>query len=128
MKLFSKKQSTSISTSQECNHKWIDFPAFIRENHNTYDNTYTIQVIEPYVCIYCKQRKNETIWYEEGKCYDVINKINSIKKELSKHNFIKPSIVVEDMVKDFQNVDRDYLAWYDYLHNQGKRPDIKLKL
>ena len=109
-----------------CDHKWMDFPAYIESDYN--ERSYSIKVLEPYVCIFCKKRKNEIIAQERGECRNPKQKIKELEKQFESYDIVAPRIIVEDMVKDFQNVDRNYLAWYDYLHNKGERPNIELKL
>lgn len=51
------KNENLPSTPPPCKHKWKDFPWYI--DSALFDNTKLhIRIIEPYVCIYCKKRKD----------------------------------------------------------------------
>ena len=52
-----KKEEKSNNHTKTCNHKWKDFPWYIDSTWCT-DQTFNLTIIEPYVCIFCKERKN----------------------------------------------------------------------
>jgi len=111
-----------------CEHKWLDFPAYIQSSYDSDRRSYEVEVKEPYVCVFCKKRKDEVIARESGESKNPERRVEELIRKFESYDIIAPRLIVEDMVKDFQNVDRDYLAWYDYLHNKGERPNIELKL
>lgn len=96
----------------KCKHKYKDFPWYIEIEAHT-NNTYSVKIKEPYVCVICKNRidkelsRKTFIW--ERDCYDEIDNIKN-----TYGNRIKLSAEVEDMVNDFQLVDRHFLETYEY--------------
>ena len=127
---FNKKQRQELQkpVSEECQHKWMDFPAYIVFKADNSMQTYEVRIVEPYVCIHCKKRDNITLECRQGKTSNATGIMDEIVKEFEQYNFVKPKPVVEDMVTDFQKVDRNYLAWYDYLHGKAPKPDITLNI
>ena len=105
-----KKKAKKIT----CNHKWKDFSWYI-----AVEDTITkscVRVYEPYVCIHCKERKDEVIferWYTWNNERDA-----SIRALQNKYPQIKPIIEVNDEIADFQFVDRQYLAIAGVLQNK----------
>ena len=80
----------------------------------------TIKIYEPYVCVYCKERRDELlnrITLYEVKRKDLYAILNEIEKKYAA--IIKPRPIVEDMVKDEQLVDRQHLDIHDMLHAGG---------
>lgn len=126
---FNKKQETKQQeTSGTCQHQWVDFPAFVVFSANNGSREYDVRIVEPYVCVHCKKRDDVLLERRTGtNSINAVAAAEEIIKEFNKYSFIKPKPVVEDMVTDFQKVDRDYLAWYDYLHGEGPKPGIVLK-
>lgn len=92
--------------SKKCEHKWQDFPWYLEWGDNTVD------VIEPYVCIYCKERENKNLCH-----YTEVNNIRAFTEELREKfaGHIKYKEEVEDMVNDFKLIDINHLRWYHYL-------------
>lgn len=76
-----------------------------------------IAIIEPYVCIHCKERKNVCLL---RAAYDGVTEkeANHLfeENESEYKEYLKPRAVVEDMISDFQLVDRTYLELADSLH------------
>lgn len=129
---FKKKKDEVIEASVSCSHKWMDFPAYIdykwdykkdSEGHNFF-----VKIIEPYVCIHCKERMDKTLTHLAGYNSSPEKQVKEIMNEYKQYPFISPRAVVEDMVLDFQNVDTDYIAWYNYIHGKGPKPQIELQI
>ena len=104
---FSKKKNKPTV----CNHKWKDFPWYLHTHHRTeYDGekVYAVEVYEPYICVKCKERRNECLGgFESNSQKARDEKAKEIKETYP--DKIKGRLEVEDMVKDEQLVDRDYL-------------------
>ena len=98
-----------------CNHKWKDFSWYITVEDKVTRSC--VRVYEPYVCIHCKERRDEVIferWYTWDNERDA-----SIKALQKKYSQIKPIIEVNDEIADFQLVDREYLAIAGVLQNKN---------
>jgi hypothetical protein len=98
-------------------HKWRDFPAYIE-----YDN-YSVSIYEPYVCIYCGERKNvrleHIVWKGGVKPKELQEEIKRMEEQYK--DLIKPGAIVEDMVNDAILVDRETLKYWDQIHNIGEQ-------
>ena len=97
-----------------CNHKWKDFSWYIAIEDKGYKHY--VRVYEPYVCIHCKERKDELIF--ERNFYWITDRDSAIKNLQKKYPQIKPIIEVNDEIADFQYVDREYLAIAGVLQNK----------
>lgn len=124
-----------ITTKEKCNHKYQDFPPFILYDWSDgHPGTYSIRIIESYVCPYCKERIDKTLEEFRGNSSnaekDAKEIINDLKK---KHPEIRQKFEVEDMINDFILVDKEYMYWYHILHgtqnpNDSEKKEIILKL
>jgi hypothetical protein len=102
-----------------CNHKWKDFSWYIiiQKEEKFLNKFYTVRVYEPYVCIHCKERRDEAIFERIFQYnYEVENCVKNLQK---KYPQIKPIIEVNDEIADFQLVDREYLAIAGVLQNKN---------
>lgn len=103
---------------QVCNHKWKDFPWYALWGRE--DGRYYFKVFEPYVCIKCKERRDELLMrmnFEKSKDRD-----EELKKLHEKYKGkILDLVEVEDMVKDEQLVDREYLSLLEQFENPTDR-------
>lgn len=129
MRLFTKKKpivEQPEPVEKKCEHKFQDFPWFLTWNLES--NYYKIDVIEPYVCIFCGERKNKVLASYTGN-----NPKNGEKllEQLHKRfdNHIKYQEEIEDMINDMTLVDPEYLKWYHLLHEQQdpstSRPQVE---
>lgn len=111
---FSKKKSEP----KVCNHKWKDFAWY--SLYGCENGKYYFKIIEPYVCIKCKERRDEQLMcmsFGTSKERD---------RELEKyHETYKGKLLdiveVMDMVKDEQLVDREYLSLLEQFENPTDR-------
>lgn len=136
--LFGKKKkqesvSITLAPPKECEHKFSDFPWFLDVSverdcsyyHLRYN--YTIKVIEPYVCIFCKERKDVIldVFRGVGVCYDDFSaKLKAVTKQYEDH--LQNRAVIEDMISDMQLVDREYLKYYRIVKGLDSVPKPKL--
>lgn len=111
------------SKSKVCNHKWKDFPWYLaisyydtERYYSSPDYRYTLKVVEPYVCIKCKDRRDEVLMTYESNSRE---KRDAKVKELQQTypDKIRPIVEIEDMVKDEQLVDREYLKLLEQFEN-----------
>lgn len=105
------KKSKEPPKPVECRHHWKDFPWYYEATY--YKDTYRLEakLIEPYVCIHCKERKNVTLKEHQrvNLSYDEANELIDEWREKYK-NYMEDRAIVEDMIHDMQLVDREYLA------------------
>ena len=123
-----------------CIHTWKDFPWYMTQkwnanpveivDHFAYDGpkgTLTIQIIEPYVCAHCHERKDIilTTSVTRNIPYRQTNQIVEQFFETYKDR-IQPVAVVEDMINDFIYVDREKLDILDRLRQIKKKEGSEL--
>ena len=141
MRFFTKKKSNPNPSfvpppvEKKCEHKFQDFPWYL-----TWDiqyNRYMIKVIEPYVYIFCGERRDKVLASYTGTNYKEGDKLlNELRNRFDNH--IKYQEEVEDMINDMLPVDPEYLKWYHLLREQqdpstsrpqaefNKKPELKL--
>ena len=130
-----KKQKEPIAVQQqECLHLWKDFPWYFKSTYNQGDygvNNLSIKIFEPYVCARCKERKDILLedfsFNDRNLTYEnALKKLAYFEKKYEGHWAEKA--VVEDMIFDFQMVDRQALEWLGYLKQFGQKDGTKLVL
>lgn len=105
-----------------CNHAWKDFPWYIIGQYTKYAYTthYEYNIYEPYVCIYCGERKDVRLEHLERdnisiqEADELLNDAHETYKD-----YIKPRAIIEDMINDFKLVDPQTLYYYEMLHKQA---------
>ena len=110
-----------------CNHKWKDFPWYIKiEFYDTekyahkYDWRYTAKVFEPYVCVKCKQRRDELLFnYDSSTKESRDKKVEELQTKYSDR--IKPIVEIQDLILDEQLVDRRDLELLEELNNPSDK-------
>ena len=117
-----EKPSSQVTITQEKKHehKFQDFPWYIETNkrYGPYQsqNCLKFKIIEPYVCIYCGERKDVILSEREltgihKKDMDEI--IEEVKEKYSDRIMDRP--LIEDMINDLKLVDVGHLKWYHFL-------------
>lgn len=107
--LFKRKKEPEIIEPPPCKHKWQDFPWYTEYWWDDNGN-YGIQIFEPYVCIYCKERKDIELLHEEYNNATAKGREKDIAEiEALYKDHLQPRAVVEDKIHDFQLVDRQWL-------------------
>ena len=130
MAWFRKKQRSKEEKGVPTrNHKWKDFPWYMSGKYN-YETRYaTLEIVEPYVCIHCKERKDVVLhsiaranydWEDTKELLDTADKLYG--------KYCEPRPVVEDMINDMQLVDREYLKFAELIHTTQKGELPKLKI
>ena len=103
-----------------CRHKWKDFPWYYEAAYYQNYNQFKASIIEPYVCIHCKERKNVVLRDHHASCsFDEAKETIDFWQEKYKDKMLD-SVLVEDMIADMQLVDREYLAIAEALVNPPK--------
>lgn len=106
-------------TAPSCKHKYRDFPWYLEGTvrNNNDEKTWTVKIIEPYVCVHCGHRKDICLVTYSG--YGVDSEKDAVERmkflEARYPEQLKDRPVVEDMIMDMQLVDREYLEMMDGL-------------
>ena len=107
---FFKKREAPVQPV--CTHKWQDFDWYL-EWEKISDGaglcTAKYSIIEPYVCIHCKERMNRVLESRSlSQCTS--QQADAFLRDVRRHYpQIKDRPVVEDEIADMQLVDRNYL-------------------
>lgn len=120
--MFFRKKNETIKevVPPECDHKWKDFKWYIRVDRPL--DSYTLKILEPYVCIHCKKRKDIVLFQEQIRGREQVDK--RVEELVSFYkDYLQDIAILEDEINDFQLVDRDYLKIAENLYNT-----IELKL
>lgn len=114
MSWFSRKkkvpETPALMPKPQCSHKWRDFKWYDEATYYTNSHTYSIKIYEPYVCIHCKERRDELLLESTGSASsetEARNRVNEIRNNYKEH--LDHRAIVEDEIKDMQLVDRKYL-------------------
>lgn len=120
-----KNKNKNPPSPPPCNHKWKDFPWYI--NSTLFDNgKLLVEIIESYVCIYCKKQKNIVLKKitRSNITRSGANELICELKETYK-DYIKDEAIVNDMINDMILVDREYLRLYEeVVNNKRKDADV----
>lgn len=107
-----------------CMHKWKDFPWYITYTCN--GRNLEVNIKEPYVCIYCKDRQDKNLMSFSCVVSNVEDRDKTIEEIKEKYKeYLQPKAIVEDMVNDFQMVDRQWLEFAERL-SQAKAPVLHI--
>ena len=117
MGIFSRKKDIPIPQYQPVfpeikhEHTWKDLPWYMEVEYSGTKNTAQYEIIEPYICITCGERKNivlEKCAWQNISSTDRDEEYEKIKKKYKK--YLKPRAVVEDMINNILLVkDPDHL-------------------
>lgn len=116
-----KKPAPTVITPPPCKHKWQDFPWIIRFYFDYGKGTLKVEIWEPYVCIYCKERKNRKLvedWYTDVPSEQIDKLMAEYKEKYKEH--CQNEAIVEDQINDFQLVDREWLEIANMLRGTRK--------
>lgn len=114
-----KKEETQVREIHfPCNHKYKDFPWYLKTSwHNAnYDykidmitNSHgKINIIAPYVCIHCKEQKDVVLLSEKVDSQKVFHeRIKEIQEKYK--DKLCDKVIVMNQINDFQLIDREYL-------------------
>lgn len=133
-----KKQRVEAKPIEfKCNHKWKDFPWYITAFYYEDTNAFDLKIIEPYVCIHCKERK-DVVLHSVSRANFSWKQASKLLEECEEKygEFCQPRPIVEDMIHDMQLIDRQYLEIAESLYpekfgklreqvSQGQLPELK---
>ena len=113
MGLFSKKkkQKELIIPNVPHEHTWKDMPWYMEVRYNGENKTAGYEIIEPYICVTCGERKNIRLEAEDWSNISAQEREKIYSKIRNKYKkYLKPRAVVEDMINNILLVkDPDYL-------------------
>lgn len=102
---------------EPCKHKWKDFKWYYVVSYER-GRTY-VRIYEPYVCIYCKERKNvvlDEVWRSGNLRNNLIGLSNMVNTFLSPYrDHLGHRAIIEDEIHDLQLVDRAHLEAHEKL-------------
>ena len=101
----------------KCNHKWQDFPWYMQATYYEDTRKFEIKLIESYVCVHCKERKDVILHHlvRDNYSWDDAEKlVDDCWEKYGKYCKDRP--IIEDMIHDMQLVDRQYLEILKNLH------------
>ena len=103
-----------------CAHKYRDFHWYIEGEYRAHPpGMFSIRIIEPYVCVWCGDRKNQVLQeiVREGNMASKSEMVEVTKSLMDTYgDKIRPRAFVEDEINDMQLVDRDYLRALALIH------------
>lgn len=119
-----KKEPSEPVKIPECDHKWKDFKWYLVMEEDGFGRA-DIHIIEPYVCIHCKKRKDVKLqsWYNVSHPKKLCETITS-----NLGDKIEVRAIIEDEINDMTLVDREYLKWADYVAGRANTPKIELTI
>ena len=104
---------------KKCNHKFQDFPWYVEgeegDNGYTFAPWYHLIIKEPYVCIYCGERRDKVLWEIKryGSHTEAVKALDDVCEKFKDR--IRHRAEIEDMINDMQLVDPQYLQYYHML-------------
>ena len=97
-----------------------DFHWYIEGEYRAHPpGMFSIRIIEPYVCVWCGDRKNQVLQeiVREGNMASKSEMVEVTKSLMDTYgDKIRPRAFVEDEINDMQLVDRDYLRALALIH------------
>ena len=113
MKLFNrkKKQKELVIPNIPHEHTWKDMPWYMDVRYNGENKTAGYEIIEPYICVTCVERKNIRLESEDWSNISAQERERIYSKIRNRYKkYLKPRAVVEDMINNILLVkDPDYL-------------------
>lgn len=112
MAFWNRKKKQELAPPQ-CRHHWKDFPWYYEATYYRDTSTLNFKVIEPYVCIHCKERKNIELFHRSSYYRDRDKADKYVTEFLEEHkDKFQARVITEDQIADMQLVDREYLEIY----------------
>ena len=111
-----------IKQPTACNHKWKDFPWFDVYGQDSVTGNYFFRIMEPYVCIKCKERRDKMLMQITSNSMEERDMMLAEYKKKYKDKLLDMA-EVEDMVQDEILVDREYLKLLEQFENPNDRFD-----
>ena len=105
MRLFNRKKKSEekefIIPEIPHEHTWKDMPWYMDISYSERDNTASYEIIEPYICITCGERKNVNLEHRHwsGVTPEIREKFyQKVRNRYKK--YLKPRAIVEDMINN----------------------------
>lgn len=120
MGFFNRKKPRSIEIPEiKHEHTWKDMPWYLTFSYNGETQRAEFEVIEPYVCIVCGERKDIQLDSENWSNISYKQYLSILDRLEKKYaDYIKPRAVVEDMISDIKYVkDTEHLEMVERLLN-----------
>ena len=108
---FSKKKKKDTVFQMAHTHTWKDMPWYMDVRYNGENKTAGYEIIEPYICVTCGERKNIRLESEDWSNISAQERERIYSKIRNRYKkYLKPRAVVEDMINNILLVkDPDYL-------------------
>lgn len=128
-----QKQEFPVIPEVSHTHVFKDMPWYMKVYYNGTSKTAGYEIIEPYICITCGERKNITLEKEDYSNIDVEKReaiFEHVRNEYKK--YLKPRAVVEDMINNILLVkDPERLAMVEEMRgsphkNCGSSAEMKM--
>lgn len=122
MSIFKRRdiEPEPVMSDLPCKHKYRDFNWYVDAVFYIDTKQLHIKIIEPYVCVYCKDRRDVVL--EETNVYvknaEEATKYTEDNYDKRYPDKIKPRVVVEDEINDVILVDREYITLFDKLYEE----------
>ena len=105
MKLFNKKKKIEEKKFEipklPHEHTWKDMPWYMDIAYSEQDRTANYEIIEPYICITCGERKNITLEERSWRGITPEAREKFYQKVRNRYKkYLKPRAVVEDMINN----------------------------
>ena len=120
---------------KKCQHKFQDFPWYVEgEESGIYASPqwYHLAIKEPYVCIYCGERIDKTLWEitRYGNHSEAVQALKEVNERFPTQ--IRHRAEIEDMISDIKFVDPQYLKFYHMLQgtkdpSTSRQDDFEVK-
>ena len=106
-----KKQKELIIPNVPHEHTWKDMPWYMEVRYNGENKTAGYEIIEPYICVTCGERKNVRLEAEDWSNISAQEREKIYSKIRNRYKkYLKPRAVVEYMINNILLVkDPDYL-------------------
>ena len=115
-------------------HTWKDMPWYMKVYYNGSYKTAGYEIIEPYICVTCGERKNVTLEKEDYSNIGAEEREIIFKRVRNRYKkYLKPRAVVEDMINNILLVkDPGYLNMVEEMRgiphkNCGTSSEMKMK-
>ena len=110
-KVNEKDNSVEIEFKVPHEHTWKDMPWYMITEYSESKQTASYQIIEPYICITCGERKDVKLESTQWNGITVEERKKFFQEVKDKYkDYLKPRAVVEDMINNILLVkDPEYL-------------------
>ena len=117
-KVNEKDNSVEIEFKVPHEHTWKDMPWYMITEYSESKQTASYQIIEPYICITCGERKDVKLESTQWNGITVEERKKFFQEVRDKYkDYLKPRAVVEDMINNILLVkDAQHLNMLEKMH------------